>query len=243
MAGLNVMSDNARSPSSNWQERFATRTMLAAMRRFMVAPIGPLKVQEDQSSPGGLTPQGQPEGFTPPASQTPARRKVAVLAADVADFPKLLQSDPARTVADLQRDRAERLAPEVARCGGRIVNCAGEAILAEFASVAAAVECAVALQSMHSPCAASLSLKIGINLCDVIPEGDDIYGDGVNVAFRVERLAEPGGICITEQVYDSLLGTLGLEFADLGQQNVRNISRAIRVFRWRCLAPAASLSS
>src|ERR1700680_4554083 len=120
---------------------------------------------------------------------------------------------------------------------GRFVNPAGDSVLAEFASVVEAVNCAVEIQTglkaqnANLPPARRMEFRIGVNLGDVMVEGAQIYGDGVNVAARLESLAEPGGICISDTVHDQIKNKLALSYEDLGEQHVKNIAEAVRIFR------------
>ena len=122
---------------------------------------------------------------------------------------------------------------------GNVVQYAGDAVLADFGSVVAAVDCAVSIQRQLAesitqvPAGKRLRFRIGVNLGEVIVDRDDIYGDGVNVAARLEGLAEPGGICISAAVHDQVRGQLGLAFEDMGAQEVKNITEPVRVYRWR----------
>ena len=160
------------------------------------------------------------------------RRLAAILAADVVGYSKLMGEDEAGTLAALKAHRRELFDPETERHGGRIVKLMGDGALAEFPSVVEAVECALAIQQALAANEDKIRLRIGINLGDVIIDGDDLYGDGVNVAARLEALAEPGGICISGQVFDAVEGKLDLAFDDIGPQHVKNIARPIRVWRW-----------
>jgi class 3 adenylate cyclase len=127
----------------------------------------------------------------------------------------------------------------VAKHGGRIVKTTGDGVLLEFPSVVDAVECAVAVQAVMAerndavPQDQRMLYRIGINLGDILIEGDDILGDGVNVAARLEGIAEPGGICISSSAYDQVRGKVAVEFADLGEQSLKNIARPVRVYAAR----------
>jgi adenylate cyclase len=145
--------------------------------------------------------------------------------------------DDSGTLAALNAHRRELLDPKIAEYGGRIVKTTGDGLLLEFPSVVDAIRCAVDMQRGMAERNASvaadrqIAFRVGINVGDIIVEGDDIYGDGVNVAARLEALAEPGGICVSAIVRDQAHVDLGVEFTDFGEQNVKNIDRPIRVFR------------
>ncbi len=162
------------------------------------------------------------------------RRLAAVLMADVVGYSRLMEVDEAGTLAALKRRRHAILEPVVREHGGRIVKVMGDSVLIEFASAVNAVAGALELQRRMADADAALPedrrilLRIGINLGDVIAEGGDIYGDGVNIAARLETLAEPGSICIAANVFDQVCGKLPATFADLGEQPVKNLARPVR---------------
>ena len=164
------------------------------------------------------------------------RRLAAILAADVTGYSRMMSEDEAGTLAALQRCRSESVDPAIARHHGRIVKLMGDGLLAEFSSVVEAVDCAAEIQremAAHNAGAAnkrSMVFRIGVHLGDVIVEGDDIYGDGVNIAARLEGIAEPGGICISRQAYDQVHKKLALGFRSLGPQNLKNIPDPLEVF-------------
>ena len=164
------------------------------------------------------------------------RRLAAILAADVVGYSRLMAGDEAGTLASLKRHRETVFDPAVAEYGGRIFKVMGDGTLVEFSSVVDAVQCAVAIQS-SAPTAASngqnIKLRIGINLGDIIVEGEDIYGDGVNIAARLEPLAEPGGICVSAIVSESVGNRIDVSFEDCGEVTVKNVDRPIRVWKWR----------
>jgi adenylate cyclase len=160
------------------------------------------------------------------------RRLAAILAADVVGYSSLMGADEAGTLAALRAHRAEIFDPVVAERGGRLVKLMGDGALVEFPSVVEAVEAALAIQQRNTQLDGPIRLRIGINLGDVIIDGDDIYGDGVNVAARLEALAEPGGICISSIVHESIGNRVETEFADAGEHEVKGIARPIRVLRW-----------
>ncbi|MEK9662326.1 MAG: adenylate/guanylate cyclase domain-containing protein, partial [Alphaproteobacteria bacterium] len=158
------------------------------------------------------------------------RRLAAILAADVVGYSRLMGADESGTLAALNAHRTEFIHPTVSEYGGRIVKLMGDGVLAEFASVVDAVECAVAVQhgmearNAEVPEGRRIAFRIGINLGDIIIEGDDIYGDGVNVAARLEAEAEPGGVCLSGDAFRQVQGKLDLEFEDLGERSLKNIA-------------------
>ncbi len=175
------------------------------------------------------------------------RRLAAILAADVVGYSRLMETDEAGTLAALKAHRAELIDPTVAAHNGRMVKLMGDGALTEFASVVDALLCAAAVQqgmaerNAEVPEKRRIAFRIGINLGDVIVEGEDIYGGGVNVAARLESLAEPGGICLSGTAYDTAHDKLDLEFESLGEQQVKNLDQAVRVYRVRLSnAPTAA---
>jgi class 3 adenylate cyclase/TolB-like protein len=164
------------------------------------------------------------------------RRLAAIMAADVARYSQLMGADEVGTLNALKTHRRERIDPTIARHHGRIVKTTGDGLLVEFASVVDAVACAVAIQRAMLAFNAGVHvdrqivLRIGINLGDIIIDGNDIFGDGVNVAARLEALCEPGGVCISRSANEQVRDKLSLSFADLGEQTVKNIARAVGVF-------------
>src|SRR5438270_1116116 len=165
------------------------------------------------------------------------RRLAAILATDVAGYSRLMGADEEGTLERLKALRRELLDPKIAEHHGRIVKTTGDGLLVEFASVVDAVRCAVAVQQAmperETGVAADnrIELRIGINLGDVIVEGDDLYGDGVNIAARIEALADPGGVLVSNTVHDQVRDRLPFVFEDLGEQQVKNITRPVRVYR------------
>ncbi len=161
------------------------------------------------------------------------RRLAAILAADVVGYSKLMSENEAGTLADLLQHREHTFDPEIAKRGGRIVKLMGDGTLVEFSSVVAAVECAMAIQTaMAHDQDNRFQLRIGINLGDVIIEGADIYGDGVNIAARLEALAEPGGLCVSSIVHESLGNRVNATFSDAGTHELKNIDQPVHVWRW-----------
>jgi adenylate cyclase len=178
----------------------------------------------------------------------PERRLAAVVAADVVGYSRLMEADETGTLARLKTHRIELIDPAIAKNRGRIIKTTGDGMLLEFHSVADAVLCAAEIQRRMSRRNADVSparwiqFRIGINLGDVIVEENDIFGDGVNVAARLEALAEPGGVCVSGAVRDQVGDRLDeIAFEDLGDQSVKNIARPIRVFRVR-LQPDATIA-
>ncbi|HEX3412638.1 MAG TPA: adenylate/guanylate cyclase domain-containing protein [Stellaceae bacterium] len=170
-------------------------------------------------------------------SQTP--RLAAILAADVAGYSRLMGADEEGTLERLKALRRDLVDPEIAEHKGRIVKTTGDGLLVEFASVVDAVRCAVAVQQAmperETGIAADnrIELRVGINLGDVIVEDDDLYGDGVNIAARIEALADAGGVFVSNTVHDQVRDRLPFVFEDLGEQQVKNIARPVRVYRVR----------
>jgi len=162
------------------------------------------------------------------------RRLAAILAADVVGYSRLMGSDEGGTLAALKRHRETVFDPAVAAHSGRIVKLMGDGTLVEFGSVVDAVNCAISVQRsvLSEATNSQITLRIGVNLGDVIVEGDDIYGDGVNVAARLEPLAEPGGICVASIVNESIGSRVDVAFTDAGEVQVKNIDRPIRVWKW-----------
>ena len=164
------------------------------------------------------------------------RRLAAILAADVAGYSRLMHNDEEGTHAKLTVLLTDAVNPAIGEHGGRIVKNTGDGILAEFSSAVEAVRAAVQIQERVKERTIAdvddrrIAFRVGINIGDVIVEPHDIFGDGVNIAARLESIAEPGGICISSAAYDHVRGRVGVEFADLGEQNLKNIPRPIRAY-------------
>jgi class 3 adenylate cyclase len=164
------------------------------------------------------------------------RRLSAILAADVAGYSRLMHHDEEATHAKLTALLADSVTPAIAEHGGHIVKNTGDGFLAEFPSAVEAVRAAVQFQTrIHELTAGDaedrrIAFRVGINIGDVIVEPHDIFGDGVNIAARLESIAEPGGICISSSAYDHVRGKVGAEFVDMGEQNLKNIDRPVRVY-------------
>ncbi len=163
------------------------------------------------------------------------RRLAAILAADVVGYSRLMGEDEAGT-AKAVREHREVATPIVRDFGGRLVKTTGDGVLLEFPSVVAAVECAIAIQKQMVERNAGIAegkrilYRMGINLGDVLIDGKDILGDGVNIAARLESIAEPGGICISGSAYDQVRGRIDVDFVDLGEQSLKNIMRPVSAY-------------
>ena len=172
------------------------------------------------------------------------RKLSAILAADVAGYSRLIGVDDEGTLASLNGHRREWFDPCIARHRGRIIKTTGDGLLAEFASVVDAVRCAIEVQEGMAGRNADVALdkrlefRIGINFGDIMDQDGDIFGDGVNIAARLEGIAEPGGICVSERVHEDASGRTSSTFEDIGEQTLKNIERPVRVYRLR--PPGAS---
>jgi adenylate cyclase len=171
--------------------------------------------------------------MTPPKIE---RRLAAIMVADVAGYSRLMGTDEVGTLNALKEHRRERIDPTIARHNGRVFKTTGDGLLVEFASVVDAVGCAVAIQramlafneGIHTD--RQIVLRMGINIGDIIIDGGDVFGEGVNVAARLEALCEPGGVCISRSANEQVRNKLSLAFSDLGERTVKNIAQAIGVF-------------
>jgi TolB-like protein/class 3 adenylate cyclase len=170
-------------------------------------------------------------------AQRVERRLAAILAGDVAGYSRLVGADEEGTLAALTALRRDLAYPKIAEYHGRIVRTTGDGLLVEFASVVDAVRCAaevqreMALRNDSVPMEQRIEFRIGINIGDIINDGDDIFGEGVNIAARLEALAEPGGICVSRVVRDQVRNKLPIAFEDRGEQRVKNIARPVRIYR------------
>ena len=170
---------------------------------------------------------------------TEQRRLAAIVSADVAGYSRLMGRDESGTLAALKALRQEVVDPAIASHGGRIVKTTGDGLLLEFPSVVNAVRCAVEVQTAMADRTAGIAedrriaFRIGINIGDIIVEGDDIFGDGVNVAARLQEIAAPGGICISSRVHEDVRDRLDTAFDDGGTQTLKNIARPVQVWRWQ----------
>src|SRR5947209_12665654 len=164
---------------------------------------------------------------------TSTRKLAAILSADIAGYSALMSADEEGTVRKLRQVR-EAVLPLIARFGGRVIDLAGDGILAEFPSAVRAVESAAAVQTcmaeLNTKSGPAMLFRIGVNVGDVIHEGDRLYGDGINVAARLQSIAEPGNICISNKVHEEVRDRVKLAFRDMGDQELKNIARPVRAF-------------
>src|ERR1051325_8461228 len=171
------------------------------------------------------------------------RRLAAILAADIAGYAPLSGADEEGTLNRIRSIRAEVIDPAIATHRGRLVKTTGDGLLVEFTSVIEALRCAIEIQCWRAdrnggdPPDQRLEYRIGIHQGDVVVEDGDIFGDGVNLAARLEALADPGGICVSSRVQEDAAGRLDLAFDDLGEQQLKNIARPVRAFRIRPISP------
>src|SRR5262247_1145862 len=177
---------------------------------------------------------------------TEQRRLAAIVSADVAGYSRLMGRDENGTLAALKALRLEVVDPAIASHGGRIVKTTGDGLLLEFPSVVNAVRCAVEVQAamasktVEIPDDRRIAFRIGINLGDIIVEGDDIFGDGVNVAARLQEIASPGGICVSSRVHEDVRDRLDAAFDDGGAHTLKNIARPVQIWHWRPSTVAAA---
>jgi adenylate cyclase len=171
------------------------------------------------------------------AGERVERRLMAILAADVAGYSRLVSADEEGTLAQWKAHRRELIDPKIKEHSGRIVRITGDGLLVEFASVIAAVRCAVEVQramverNVDIPQEKRIEFRMGINVGDIIIDGTDMWGDGVNVAARLEALSEPGGISVSGRVQEDVHGRLDIAFEDIGERQLKNIARPVRVYR------------
>ena len=172
-------------------------------------------------------------------SERTQRRLAAIVSADVVGYSRLMGVDEAGTLAAMMAHRQELWRPLTEQYGGRVVSTAGDAILMEFASAVAAVECSLAVQegmiarNAEQPDGRRMLLRVGINIGEVIVDDDDIFGDGVNLAARLQGIADPGGIAISSKVHEEVADKLAVVFADDGEHVVKNIAQPVSVWRWQ----------
>src|SRR5712691_3023491 len=167
------------------------------------------------------------------------RRLTAIFAGDVAGYSRLMGADEEGTLKRLNAHRREFLEPKIAEHRGRIVKRTGDGVLIEFGSAVDAARCAVEIQrgmaerNTETPADKRMELRVGIHVGDIIIEDGDIFGDGVNIAARLESIAQPGGICISDDAYRQVRGKLNVNFQDSGEQELKNIARPVRVYQLR----------
>ncbi len=171
------------------------------------------------------------------ADDRTTRRLTTIVAADIAGYSRLMGADEEGTLAALRAHRSELIEPEINNHGGRIANTAGDSFLLEFPSVVDALRCVIGIQAGMArrnadvPADQRIEFRVGINVGDVMAEGEDLFGDGVNIAARIEGLAEPGGICLSRTARDNVRDRMDIDLEDLGEVEVKNIARPVRVFR------------
>ena len=187
-----------------------------------------------------LSRSGRSEGAV--TEQRVQRRLAAILAADVVGYSALMERDEEATYAEFEWLKRELIEPSLARHEGRLIKTTGDGAHAEFASPLAAVKCAVEMQDHLVSGGSSLRLRIGLNLGDVIVGQDgDLYGDGINIAVRLEGISDPGGILISEKVYGEVEGKLEVGFEDRGEQRLKNISKPVHAYAVRTRAHGAPI--
>ena len=171
------------------------------------------------------------------AGERVERRLAAVLAADVAGYSRLMGGNEVGTLQTLKAHRRELIDPSIAAFKGRIVKTTGDGMLVEFASAVDAVTCAMDVQAKmlerNASAAQKIIFRIGINVGDIIIDGDDIFGDGVNVAARVENECEPGGVYLSDDAFRHVQGKMPFAFEDMGERSLKNIGRAVRIYAVR----------
>src|SRR6185295_4823928 len=171
------------------------------------------------------------------AEERVQRRLAAILAADVVGYSRLMEQDESGTLASLKSRRKEVLEPLVARHQGRVFKVTGDGVLIDFGSAVNAVQCAIELQqgmaaaNSNLPETRRIVWRIGVNLGDVIMEGSDLYGEGINIAARLESIAEPGGIAVSGTAFDQVKNKIDVVLEDLGPRTLKNIAEAVRVYR------------
>jgi adenylate cyclase len=176
------------------------------------------------------------------------RRLAAVLAADVAGYSRLMGADEVGTLVALKALRREVVDPAIAQHHGRIVKTTGDGMLVEFASAVDAVTCAMAVQEKMAERTAEesgprIQFRVGVNIGDIIIDGDDIFGDGVNVAARVENECEPGGVSLSDDAYRQVRGRTAFAFDDLGEKSLKNIDRPVRIYAVRSTVSSATTTA
>jgi class 3 adenylate cyclase len=206
------------------------------IKQAVVAANEPIMLGKYRTTPEQMLKQRGQKPPEPPSREPAMRRLAAILAADVVGYSRMMGEDEGGTLGALKACRRELFDPLVTRFRGRIFKVIGDGILAEFPSVVDAVRCAVDIQASMAtrafgPAGKSITFRMGINIGDVIADGEDLYGDGVNIAARLETLSPPGGLCISGPVFDQIKNKLQLDYEDLGEQTVKNIAEPLRVYR------------
>lgn len=177
------------------------------------------------------------------------RRLAAIVSADAVGYSRLMGADEAGTLAAFRAHRAELIDAKIAQHGGRIVKTMGDGLLLEFASVVAATQCVIEIQqgmaerNQGIEAERRITFRIGVNLGDIIIEGEDILGDGVNVAARLQEIAEPGGVTVSDRVHEDVRDRLGFIFTDAGEKSLKNIARPVQVWQWVPDGPSAAVSA
>lgn len=206
------------------------------IRQAVVGPDEPIMLGKCKTTPTQMLKLKGSRSAEPSSREPAIRRLAAILAADVVGYSRMMGEDEGGTLAALKACRRELFDPMVQRFRGRIFKVIGDGILAEFPSVVDAVRCAVEIQASmlnraFGPAEKNITFRMGINIGDVIADGEDLYGDGVNIAARLETLSQPGGLCISGPVFDQIKNKLQLDYEDLGEQTVKNIAEPLRVYR------------
>lgn len=206
------------------------------IKQAVIDPDEPVMLGKHRTSVTTMMRQRGHRPADPPSREPAVRRLAAILAADVVGYSRMMGEDEQGTLSALKACRRELFDPMVQRYRGRIFKVIGDGMLAEFPSVVDAVRCAVEIQASMAgqgfgPGGKAIVFRMGINIGDVIADGEDLYGDGVNIAARLETLSLPGGLCISGPVFDQIKNKLQLDYEDMGEQTVKNIAEPLRVYR------------
>lgn len=196
----------------------------------------PYLLHSQALSPQAKEPTGPAKREKTSGEISKVRKLTAIVAADLVGYSAMMNSDESATLTVLKQCREEVIDPKVMRHHGRVFKTIGDGLMMEFASVVRAVRCAADIQATlrtmtFGPNEVRLQFRMGINIGDVIIEGDDIFGDGVNIAARLEQIADPGGVCISGFVYEQVKNKLDLGYQDLGEREVKNIPEPVRVYK------------
>jgi class 3 adenylate cyclase len=206
------------------------------IKQAVIGPDEPVMLGKHRTTPVQMLKLRGQKQADPPSREPARRRLAAILAADVVGYSRMMGEDEQGTLTALKACRRDLFEPQVVRYHGRIFKVIGDGVLAEFPSVVDAVRCAVEIQTsminqQFGDVAKTIIFRMGINIGDVIADGEDLYGDGVNIAARLETLSPPGGLCISGPVFDQIKNKLQLDYEDLGEQTVKNIAEPLRVYR------------